>query len=326
MNEIEIIQPSALESTIKAECDIQIATAKKFPRVVAKSLDEALMLATVTPEVAEQMTYALPRDGKSIEGPSVRFAEIVAYTWGNIRAAARIIEIGATEIVAQGVCHDLEKNVYSSVEVRRRITNKSGQRFKDDMIAVTGNAACSIAFRNAIFKVIPPSFFVGVIEAAKKKAQEQPIKLRVEKIRKWLEFIKIDDTTALAIVGKKSWAMVTEEDVQTFQGLREAIKEGSTTKDEAFPPVEAARTPKRERKPAEQPDAPIDAEFVAEVVQEEPAPVVVETLEPEAKPEAPARRYATCPVGGRKEGKQMVEEACKASCDEFAGCPAWSEK
>src|SRR5678816_4803120 len=99
------------------------------------------------------MFYSLPRGGRNIVGPSVRFAEVVASSWGNIRSGARIIDIDDKFITAQGQCFDLEKNICVQVEVKRRITKKDGKRYDDDMIGVTGNAACSISLRNAVFKV-----------------------------------------------------------------------------------------------------------------------------------------------------------------------------
>jgi hypothetical protein len=39
-------------------------------------------MATLTPEIAASCIYALPRDGKTIEGPSARFAEVMMHAWG----------------------------------------------------------------------------------------------------------------------------------------------------------------------------------------------------------------------------------------------------
>jgi hypothetical protein len=55
-------------------------------------------------------------------------AEIAVSCWGNVRYGARVIEETDRFIVAQGVCHDLETNVYNAIEVRRRITGRTGRR------------------------------------------------------------------------------------------------------------------------------------------------------------------------------------------------------
>lgn len=155
----------------RAEIDTAIATAKKYPRSVDKALKETLSLATRSETVATGCHYAVPRAGKSIEGPSIRFAELLRSCWGNIRAAARIIEEGQEHVVAQGVCIDLEKNVSVSLEIRRRIVDKHGKRFAADMIATTANAAASIALRNAILGVIPKPLWSEIYDEVMRVAK-----------------------------------------------------------------------------------------------------------------------------------------------------------
>ena len=69
--------------------------------------------------------------------------------YGNLQLSSRIVEVADTYIVAQGVVWDLEANVRISTETRR-ITTEEGRRYNEDMIMMTGNAAASIALRNAI--------------------------------------------------------------------------------------------------------------------------------------------------------------------------------
>lgn len=167
----EIVNSESLSLITKAEIDMQISTAKAFPRSVKQSIDNALTIATISQEVAESCTYALPRGGKAIEGPSVRLAEIVVSSFGNIRSGARIISNDGKTITAQGICHDLETNNCVTVEVKRRITDKNGNTFSEDMQVVTGNAACAIAFRNAVFKVIPAALVDTVYQKVKEVAK-----------------------------------------------------------------------------------------------------------------------------------------------------------
>jgi len=103
-------------------------------------------------ETAQSMGYALQRGGKPITGPSVHLAKLVVSNWGNMRTEAKVVEVTDKEVVSRGIAWDLEANTASSFEVRRKITDKYGKRFNDDMITVTGNAANSIAYRNAVFQ------------------------------------------------------------------------------------------------------------------------------------------------------------------------------
>lgn len=152
----------------RSEIDQQIATAHKFPRSLKRFRDEALQMVTLTEQIAQECIYSLPRDGKTIEGPSARFAEVIASAWGNCRAGARVVSDQGEFVTAQGVFHDLEKNVAITYEVQRRIVDKRGNRYKPDMIGVTANAACSIALRNAVLKGVPKAFWSAMYHAARK--------------------------------------------------------------------------------------------------------------------------------------------------------------
>lgn len=170
------IDIAASVSLMRAEVDMQIATARAYPRQVSKAIKRIIELATLDEETAEECCYVLTRrkkgddDVKPIEGPSIRLAEIAAQSWGNSRVDARVISVNRQEkyIEAEGVFHDLETNVASRAVVRRNIRTSKGALFSDDMITVTGNAACSIAKRNAILAGIPR----GVVAPGYRAARE----------------------------------------------------------------------------------------------------------------------------------------------------------
>lgn len=231
---------AALTAADRAQIDVQISTAKRYPRDIARSQREALALVTADEEVAGSMFYALPRkqDGKSIhiEGPSVRFAETLVYCWGNIRAEARIVGTDDTHITAQGTCIDLEKNIGARVEVRRRITDKKGRRFSEDMIITTGNAASSIAYRNAVFKVVPMALAKRIYEAAKRTATGgvAPIEARRQRALAWFARVGAPEERVLALLEIGTVNEITEEHLITLTGLKNAISDGDTTIEEAF--------------------------------------------------------------------------------------------
>ena len=169
MNEIiEVKQAEMLQAIDRAEVDIQIATAKQYPRDLAACLNKIETYATMDKETAEDCFYVLRRKDANgndniIEGLSVRMAEIIAGAWGNLRVQTRIIGNDGRMITAQAICHDLETNFAVSKEVKRRITNKYGKTYSEDMQVVTGNAAASIAFRNAVLTVIPKAVTKKII-------------------------------------------------------------------------------------------------------------------------------------------------------------------
>jgi hypothetical protein len=229
----------ALTAYTSAEIDMQISTAKKYPRSIKAFKLQCEQLACIDEETAATMFYSLPRGGKVIQGPSVRFAEVVGYSWGNLRYAARIVAVDEKFITANGMCQDLEKNIAGSVEVKRRITDKHGRRYNDDMIVVTGNAACSIALRNAIFKVVPFGMAKGVYEKALEivKGDASSLVQRRGGAVSW--FVKAGATEAqvLQAIERESVEDITLDDLVTLQGLRTAIKDGESSIEEALGPV-----------------------------------------------------------------------------------------
>lgn len=241
---IQILQPeiqntefSPLEMLDRAEIDTQIKTAKNYPRSIESFQKTAISMATMNEEVAASCGYALPRAGKVIEGPGVRLAEIVGASYGNMRYASRIVREEGKFIVAQGVAHDLERNIAASVEVRRRITDKYGKRYNDDMITTTANAACSIALRNAIFKVVPKVFVDPIYQAAKKVAVGTEKTLNVRRTAA-IEYFKkqgVSRDRLLEKLGKEGVNDIDLKDLETLTGIRTAIQEETTTIEEMFP-------------------------------------------------------------------------------------------
>lgn len=239
-------------SVISAEIDLQIATAKRFPRSVEGFRKAAMTMATLTPAVAQQCLYALPRDGKTIEGPSARLAEILVAAWGNCRAAARIVAEEREFIVAQGVFHDLETNAATTKEVRRRIVDRNGRRFSVDMIAVTGNAASSIALRNATLGGIPRALWADVYDNARRVVIGD-VKTIAERRQNAIDAFKpfgIVEAQLFQAIGIAGRNDIGPDELVKLAGWLNAIKEGEVDPEEIFKPV-----PKSTARPA---DAKLD--------------------------------------------------------------------
>lgn len=152
----------------RVELDQAISTAKAYPRSLARVRDNIDALVMLDEETAKECVYALPRGGKPIKGPSVRFAEIVVSQYGNCKVGSRVVDVNRFEkyVEAEGVFIDLEAGMTRTARIRRRITDKTGRLFNDDMIVVTGNAACAIALREAVLKGVPKALWRRAYEAA----------------------------------------------------------------------------------------------------------------------------------------------------------------
>lgn len=240
---LEVVAPSALESMEKAQIDSQVSTAKKYPRVLSTVKAKMLSFATLDVETAAGCFFTLPArkggDGKPIQGPSIRMAEIAISTYQNLRAGARVIADDGKIITAQGVCHDLENNVCISVEVKRRVTTKDGRRYSDDMVVMTGNAACSIALRNATFRVVPLALVKPIYEAAKKTAIGDAKTLVARRADAIAHFTKmgVAKEKVFTVLNVKGVDDIDLDNLAVLIGYANAIRDNETTIDEVFNPT-----------------------------------------------------------------------------------------
>jgi len=225
----------------KASIDIQVSTAKAYPRDMQKALSNSIFTVTMDIETASTCTYSVPRGGKAITGPSVHLAKILMQNWGNIRGETKVIEIGQRDITSQSVIWDLENNAALKVEVKRSImTDKGTKRMTDDMITVTGNAANSIALRNAIFGIIPRAIVDKVYSASQQKiiGDDQNFAKRVKDVL--AGFKKVydkDEAAVLPLVGKAKIDQLTKGDLVVLIGVAQALKDGDVTAEMVFKPA-----------------------------------------------------------------------------------------
>lgn len=250
MNELNAVSEGSTVSFLNiSEIEQQVSTAHKYPRSIKKFRDETLQMVTLNESVAGECIYSLPRKEydrttgqfivKNIEGASARFAEVVASAWGNSRVGARVISDNGEFITAQGVFHDLEKNVAITYEVQRRVIDSKGKRYKPDMITVTANAACSIALRNAVLKGVPKAFWSDMYQAARATVMGDLQTLnnrRSAAVKAFQQFgVSLDQICAtLGISGIEDIGL---EHLVTLRGMLTAIKDGDTTPEEAFSQV-----------------------------------------------------------------------------------------
>jgi hypothetical protein len=241
VSSLNIINPTAMEAQERAQIDVQIATARRFPRDIVRARERMMQYATLDGDTAQACFYTLKRkdeDGsvKYINGPSIRLAEIALSCYGNIRGAARVIDNDGRKLTSQGVCIDLENNVAISMEVQRRITNRYGNTYSDDMQIVTGNAANAIALRNAVFKVIPQALIKPVYEAAMDFAvgKGQPVAQRWQRAVNQFEPLGVLPDMLIKWLKIPNATKVSDEHFKLLLGLLTSLKDGELTVETVF--------------------------------------------------------------------------------------------
>jgi hypothetical protein len=118
--------------------------------------------ATIDLDTAISCFYTILDDDKPISGVSVRFAELVVYCWGNISAGSRILETHEKHLLIEGFAEDLQTQNKAKVQLLQPTINRYGNLLPQALLTARSNATSSIAYRNAIFKIIPSAVLGSV--------------------------------------------------------------------------------------------------------------------------------------------------------------------
>tara|TARA_R110000822_G_scaffold47388_5_gene125688 strand:- start:457 stop:1407 length:951 start_codon:yes stop_codon:yes gene_type:complete len=212
--------------------------AKANPRDVKAVLNEVENLSTISEEIALSCFYVIIKDKKPFVGISVRLAELVASSWGNIHSGARIINKNDKEVTVQGFVHDFQKNSVFTVEIQRPIFGMTAEQSINNT-----SAASSIAFRNAVFKAIPASLISSIVDNIKHYVlSSRGNTKKTSRVNNTIEYFKSKGVTSSHIsfiLGKNivfdaENTILLNEDLFLLIGIKNAIEEGDTTIDEVF--------------------------------------------------------------------------------------------
>jgi hypothetical protein len=278
----EILAPTALEAIQRAEVDIAITTAKRYPRDIARSVKMCRELALRNPQIAERCNYAVPRAGKKIIGPSVHFARIVAYSWGNASALSRVVGCDHENAHIQGVFHDLQTNLRIGIEMDWPVQapkEPSPERWKDQM-TLAKRAGAAVGLRVAIFNVIPMVLFSGIAEEAKVVAAGNEKTFEDRRNAAIAECKKLGITQGMIYrtLERNGLEAITTDDLIYLHGLLTSISDGTLTVFDAFGPPEKAAVK------AEVPKPKSTRTVDVKIEKQPPPPSEPETKTPEPEP------------------------------------------
>ena len=161
-----------------AETQAAMAIAKRFPRNQIQALDRILTACT-RPTLAEAALYSYSRGGTDITGPSIRLAEAIAQSWGNLQFGIRELEQRHGSSTVEAFAWDIETNVRQTKTFQvahKRHTRKGSYSLEDprDIYEMTANQGAR-RLRACVLGIVPGD----VVEAAVKQC-EQTLKSRVE--------------------------------------------------------------------------------------------------------------------------------------------------
>jgi hypothetical protein len=265
---------ASMGSGVKSEIDTQVLTAKRFPRSISAFIRDATQWATMSTEIARSCTYTLPQGGKPISGPSIRLAEIVAGCWTNLSIQTRFVDDDGRTAKVEATCWDMERNTTITLQATRRLTDKNGRRYSDDVANKTINAALAIVFRNAVFKVIPAAFVSIIHESAKQTAAGSK-ETFVDQVMGWVDYWKQQKISTDRLLKTLDVARIedmTVDHLTTMQGMYEAIQAKATTLADMF----ADQAPV-DRTPGQTKAAALGEQLAAQVQPKKPATILPES-------------------------------------------------
>lgn len=250
----EIIQSSRAMQEVQAA----IIMAKKDPRDTIRATDNALAeCKRVT--LAESAIYTYRRGDTDIEGPSIRLAEAIARSWGNIQYA--IVEVSRDENESSMLAYawDLQTNMMARQEFKVPHTRDASQwqdgtkvKIKKpltddrDIYESTANSAAR-RLRACILRLIPGDVVDACVERCKLTLEQAMGKVEEATPKMLAKFAEIGVTQQMIEKRlKKSITAITYQNLVNLGNIFNSIRDGMGAKEDYFemePAAESGKPP-----------------------------------------------------------------------------------
>lgn len=219
----------------------QIFMAKQFPRNVFDS-ERRILDACKRPALAQTAVYRYPRGGQSVEGPSIRLAEVLAQNWGNLSFGIKELEQRPGESVAMAYAWDLETNVreekiftvpHSRYTKSKGVTKLTDPRDIYELVANNG----ARRLRACILGIIPGDITEKAIEECNRTLtgnNKEPLKDRISvALDAFKDKYKVTQEQIEARMGYNVGAF-TERDYADLIKIFTSIKDGMSKVEDWF--------------------------------------------------------------------------------------------
>ncbi len=251
------------------EVQAAMIVAKRFPRDERESNDRILRACTRR-SLAEAAIYEYSRGGTTVTGPSIRLAECVAQSWGNIDFGYVELEQKGGESQVMAYAWDLETNTRQTkvfTVPHKRHTKNGDYPLTDprDIYEMVANQA-SRRVRSCILAIIPGDVIDSAVkqcELTLKAGSNVPLEDRIkDMVAKFAEY-EVTPEQLRAFIGKNVEAF-SEADIVRLGKVYRSLKDGIVGNDYFLNRMKEA--------PAEapQPQAQTPAEPAPAAAQPEP--------------------------------------------------------
>src|SRR5690606_29247423 len=223
----------------------QIFMARQFPRNVFQS-EQRILDACKRPSLAQTAMYSYPRGGQSVEGPSIRLAEVLAQNWGNLAFGIKELEQRPGESVAMAYAWDLETNVREekifTVPHARYTKSKGITKLTDprDIYELVANNGAR-RLRACILGIIPGDIVEKAVEECNRTLtgnNKEPLKDRIAvALNAFKDKYKVTQEQIEKRMGYNVSAF-TERDYADLIKIFTSIKDGMSKVEDWFPKEE----------------------------------------------------------------------------------------
>lgn len=226
------------EARATAEVQAQYIIAKRFPRNQHESYQN-IIASCKRPFLAEQAMYAYPRGGQLVTGPSIRLAESIAQTWGNLDCGVKEVSQSNGVSVAEAYAIDLQTNtrIVKTFHVKHeRHTRKGKTRLTDprDIYEMVANQGAR-RLRACILGVIPGDIIDAAVDQCKRtlESSDVPIGDQIRKMVLAFDELGVKVEHLEKRLGHKLDATIPQE-IVTLKGIFKSIKDGMAKREDFF--------------------------------------------------------------------------------------------
>lgn len=226
------------EARAVAEVQAAYVIAKKFPRNEGESYAK-IINSCKRPFLAEQAHYAFPKGGKLVTGPSIRLAEVLAQSWGNIDFGIRELSQNNGVSVVEIYAIDLETNSQSrrTLHIPHVRDTKNGRQKLTDAREIYLEVAnqCARRLRDCIFKILPGDVIEAASDQCKKtlESSDVPIADQIRKMVLAFDELGVKVEHLEKRLGHKLDATIPAE-IVTLKGVYKSLKDGMATREDFF--------------------------------------------------------------------------------------------
>lgn len=229
-------------ATTRESQEVQAAVfmAKRFPR----NENQAIARIAQTCQrrgLAEKAIYTYPKGGQNVTGPSIRLAEAIAQSWGNLQCGVVELSQEQGESTCMAYCWDIETNFRDTkvFTVSHAIQTKKGTKVLTDPREIYEHVANQGARRKraCILAVIPKDVVDSALEACQKTLASGYKEPLIDRLRKMVNVFQNEFSVPLECIEKYMGYKLdsfTEMDMVTLRGVYTALKEGSAKREDYF--------------------------------------------------------------------------------------------